>query len=113
MKSALKLFVSIFLPLILYGEQGNASLMLCDHDAPQHPPEQAGALDTHAEADASGSLPTIPCHNCTTVCPCHLLALVTHQHSPVNPFPSMDALSASSDLFADLHPLKVFRPPIS
>ena len=113
MKSTVKLFVCIFLPLILYGEQGYASLMLCDHDTPQHSREQAGVLDTHAKADASGSLPVIPCHNCTTVCPCHLLALVTHQTPPINPFPSTEARSTSSHLFADIHPLKVFRPPIS
>lgn len=106
-----RLLACLILSLMLYGEQAYVVWTLCDHDQP-HAHDQAGVRDSHAEADPSGSLPVIPCHNCA-VCLCHLLALVTSQTPLINPFPSADALSASSDLFTDIHPLKVFRPPIS
>jgi hypothetical protein len=107
---SIRLLACVFLSLMLYAEQGYVTLVLCDHDIPQRQQEQAGVLDAHAEADASGGLPIFPCHD-GMVCLCHLLAVAALQtHLPFSLL-SSDAPPASSALLADLHPLKVFRPP--
>jgi len=103
-----RLLTCVFLSLMLYGEQGYVTLVLCDHDVPQG---QADVRDSHAETDSSGGLPICPCHD-GMACLCHLLAVAAPQTPLALSLPSAEALPASSALFAALHPLKVFRPPI-
>lgn len=111
MTLSIRLLTCIFLSLMLYGEQGYVTLVLCDHDAPQHQQDRAGVLDAHADADPCGSPPICHCHD-GMACLCHLLAITAHQPSLIVPLLSKEALPASSVLFANLHPMKVFRPPI-
>ncbi|OGG55272.1 MAG: hypothetical protein A3F84_11100 [Candidatus Handelsmanbacteria bacterium RIFCSPLOWO2_12_FULL_64_10] len=111
MTTTIQLLTCVFLSLMLYGEQGYVTLMSCDHGAPQRQQGQADVRDSHAETDSSGGLPICPCHD-GMACLCHLLAVAAPQTHLTLSLPSTDALPASSALFADLHPLKVFRPPI-
>lgn len=111
MTTSIRLLMCAFLALMLCGEQGYVTLVLCDHDVSQHQQEQAGVRVSQTEADSSGSLPAFPCHD-GMVCLCHLLAVTTHQPSSIMLLPSAGALPASSVLSANLHPQKVFRPPI-
>ncbi len=112
MTLSIRLLACIFLSLILYGEQGYVTLALCAHNIPQHQQDSAGVRDSHAEADPLGEFPIVPCHD-GMVCSCHISAVITHQPSLSFSLPSADAVFTPSVTFADDHPLKVFRPPLS
>ena len=106
-----RLLVCVLLSLMLYGEQGYATLTICDHDVTQHQGSDQAGIRSHSKADPSRGAPSAHCHE-GMICLCHLLAIPAHRPHLTLSIPSADALIASSTLFADLHPLKVFRPPI-
>ena len=106
-----RLLVCVLLSLMLYGEQGYATLTICDHDVTQHQGSDQEGLRPRSKADPSRGAPSAHCHE-GMVCLCHLLAIPTYQSLLALTIPSADALLAPCALSADLHPMKVFRPPI-